>query len=245
MTAILHVEDLVAGYGELEILHGVGVAVEPGEIVAVLGPNGAGKSSLAKAVVGLCTVKSGKISFKGTSVVGRKTETFAKLGLSYVPQVDNVFPSLTVRENLDISLPRRLRGDQRDVFSEVLGMFPELADSMAVKAGRLSGGERQMLALSRAMVARPSLLILDEPSAALAPRVVEAVFERLERINQEGVAILLIEQRVGRALAVSHRGYVLVDGQNSLSGASAVLMRDDRLEQLYFGERETLATGRA
>ena len=245
MTPILDVKGLVAGYGKLEILHGVDVAVDPGEIVSLLGPNGAGKSSLAKAVVGLCTVKSGQICFNGASVVGWRTETFAKLGVSYVPQVSNVFPSLTVRENLDISLPRRLRGDRRGVLDEVLEMFPELAHSMAVKAGRLSGGERQMLALSRAMVARPSLLILDEPSAALAPRVVDAVFERLGRINQEGVAILLIEQRVGRALSVSHRGYVLVDGENALSGTSAALMQDHRLEQMYFGDRESLATGQA
>jgi ABC-type branched-subunit amino acid transport system ATPase component len=233
-VSLLSVEGVTAGYEQMEILHDVSIEVRPGEIVTLIGPNGAGKSTLLKTVFGLLKPRRGSIRLEGQDITGLAPSALVGRGLSYVPQVDNVFPSLTVEENLEMGAVVR-RDDFRGRLEDVLGLFPNLVPKRRLKVGGLSGGERQMVAMGRALMLDPCLLLLDEPSAGLAPVLVDTVFEKIEALNRNGLAILLVEQSAREALRRSHRGYVLAGGQVRLEGAGPALLEDAEVARLYLG----------
>jgi ABC-type branched-subunit amino acid transport system ATPase component len=235
-VTLLETIDLRAGYGELEVIRGVSISVPPGAFVSVIGPNGAGKSTLLKAIYGLADTHAGSVRFDGQDVTARKPHELTRRGLNYVPQLDNVFPNMSVQENLEIgSVPRRERLAER--LEAVFGTFPVLEARRRQRAGTLSGGERQMLALARALMPEPRLLLLDEPSAALAPTVADRLFEQLEAIHRSGVAVLLVEQNARRSLALSGYGYVLDMGRNRFQGTGGELLDDPKVVDLYLGGR--------
>jgi len=233
--SLLVVEGVRAGYNEeVDILQGVSLRVEPGQIVAIIGPNGAGKSTLLKTVFGILRPKEGGIVFDGEEIGGLPPEVIVRKGMSYVPQVRNVFPSLTVQENLEMGAFVR-EDDYRGRLEEIYQVFPDLREKRHQKVGRLSGGQRQMVAMGRALMLDPKLLLLDEPSAGLAPSAVSAVFDRIMEINRRGVAILIVEQNAKEALRLSNYGYVLTMGRNALEGPGEELLRDEEVGRLYLG----------
>jgi ABC-type branched-subunit amino acid transport system ATPase component len=232
--ALLAVDGVSAGYEQMEILHEVSIEVRAGEIVTLIGPNGAGKSTLMKTVFGLLRPRRGAIRLEGQDIAGLAPSALVRRGLAYVPQVDNVFPSLTVEDNLEMGAVIRT-DDYRPRLEQVLAIFPGLGAKRRLKAGGLSGGERQMVAMSRALMLDPRLLLLDEPSAGLSPLLVDAVFERIEAINRAGVAVLLVEQSAREALRRSHRAYVLAGGQVRLQGPGPALLEDPEVGRLYLG----------
>jgi neutral amino acid transport system ATP-binding protein len=231
---LLATEDLVAGYvSEVDILNGVTIGVREGEIVTVIGPNGAGKSTLIKAIFGLLAPRRGRILFRGEDIAGARPHTITRRGLSYVPQLDNVFPSLTTEENLEMgSLDRSFTAERIAAMYE---LFPRLGERQGQAAGTMSGGERQMLAMARALMSDPQALLLDEPSAGLAPAFVEAIFAKIQDINRTGVTIVMVEQNARRALAISHRGYVLDTGRNRFEGPGLELLANPEVVDLYLG----------
>ncbi len=232
---LLEVEDVYAGYvKDLDILQGVNFRIDPGELVAVIGPNGAGKSTLAKTIFGLLNPHKGRITFKGESIAGLKSDQIVQKGLCYVPQIANVFPSLTVEENLEMGAFIR-NVSLQPLKDKIYATFPVLANRRRQRAGTLSGGERQMLAMGKALMLEPSLLLLDEPSAALSPILVNNVFEQIKQINQTGTAIVLVEQNARKALEMSHRGYVLESGRDRFSGPGLELLNDPKVGELYLG----------
>jgi ABC-type branched-subunit amino acid transport system ATPase component len=234
---VLETRDLVAGYvPEVDILHGVDVVVRRGEIVTLVGPNGAGKSTLMKAIVGLLQPRAGRVLMRGEDIAGERPHRIVAKGVGYVPQLDNVFPSMTVQENVELGLtPRWANGDRAARVGEVFALFPQLAVRRRQAAGTLSGGERQMLAMARTLVAAPEIVLLDEPSAGLSPIYVDVIFEKITEVNAAGVTILMVEQNARRALALSHRAYVLDVGRNRFTGTGAELLRDPKVVDLYLG----------
>jgi neutral amino acid transport system ATP-binding protein len=232
---LLEVQDVYAGYvKDLNILQGVNFKIYPGELVAVIGPNGAGKSTLAKTIFGLLTPQTGKIIFKGENIAGLKSDHIVRRGMCYVPQISNVFPSLSVEENLEMGAFVRtvpLQPLKKEIYSK----FPVLYNRRKQRAGTLSGGERQMLAMGKALMLQPSLLLLDEPSAALSPILVNSVFEQIKEINQGGTAIVLVEQNARKALEMSDRGYVLEAGRDRFEGRGIDLLNDPKVGELYLG----------
>jgi ABC-type branched-subunit amino acid transport system ATPase component len=232
--SVLRVERVSAGYEQMEILHDVSIEVRPGEIVTLIGPNGAGKSTLMKTVFGLLRPRSGTIQLEGHDITGLAPSALVRRGISYVPQVENVFPSLTVEENLEMGAVVR-SDDFRPRLEEVLALFPNLRSKRRLKTGGLSGGERQMVAMGWALMLDPRLLLLDEPSAGLSPVLVDTVFEKIEAINRGGVAILLVEQSAREALRRSHRGYLLAGGQVRLEGPGPALLENPDVARLYLG----------
>jgi len=232
---LLEVTNVYAGYvKDLNILQGIDFRIAPGELVAVIGPNGAGKSTLAKAIFGLLTPEKGQIVFKGKNIAGLKSDKIVKRGMCYVPQIANVFASLSVEENLEMGAFTR-SGSLRSLKQKIYTMFPKLASRRRQKAGTLSGGERQMLAMGKALMLEPDLLLLDEPSAALSPILVDSVLEQIKAINQTGTAIVLVEQNAKKALAMADRGYVLENGQDRFEGRGIDLLNDPRIGELYLG----------
>ena len=231
---VLEARDVVSGYGEVEILHKVSIRVEEEEIVTIIGPNGAGKSTLLKTVFGLLTCKRGRVFFGGEDVTGQSPQAMVRKGMCYVPQSDNVFPSLTVQENLEMGAFIR-RDNYRPKIEEVLTLFPDVMERRHTRAGKLSGGQRQMLALARALMLEPRILLLDEPSASLAPNMVELVFSKILDINRTGVAIVMVEQNARESLKLSHRGYVLAMGQNRLEGSGESLLESEEVGRTYLG----------
>lgn len=231
---MLEARDVVCGYGEADILHGVTVSVRQGEMVAVIGPNGAGKSTLLKAIFGLIPLRSGTLTVNGEDATNQRPDQLVQRGLSYVPQVDNIFPSLTILENLQMGAFVRRNNVNRRI-AEVLSLFPDIANRRGEVAGRLSGGQRQMLALARALMLDPQILLLDEPSASLSPKMVGVIFERISAVNEGGTAILLVEQNAREALSLSHRGYVLATGVNRLEGDAQDLLDNAEVGRLYLG----------
>jgi ABC-type branched-subunit amino acid transport system ATPase component len=234
MTAVLQAQGVVAGYGEVEILHGVSLVLNEGEVVAVIGPNGAGKSTLLKALFGLLSVRSGRVELLGREVTNLSADRMVRSGVSYVPQVDNVFPSLTINENLEMGAFVRRNGLQERL-KRVYELFPVLASRRGERAGRLSGGERQMLALARALMLDPKVLLLDEPSASLSPIMVSSIFEKIGEINRGGTAILLVEQNAKEALSFSGRAYVLAMGENRFEGEAKSILDNEEVGKLYLG----------
>jgi len=231
---LLQVQGLYAGYGEADILRDVGLCVRHREIVTIAGTNGAGKSTLSKAVMGLVPRLRGAIVLNGRDIARRAAEDRAALRVAYVPQVANVFGSLSVLENLKVvaavdGIDARIR--------EMLALFPALEPRLRQRAATLSGGERQMLAFARALMGRPELVVLDEPTAALAPALVEQVFGLVRTLPAQGAGVLMVEQRARQALAISDRGYILDQGRVVLEGEAAQLLGDDRMTRLYLGQR--------
>lgn len=234
MSAVLEAVSLVAGYAEVEILHGVSISVQEGEMVAVIGPNGAGKSTLLKAMFGIIPRRQGQVLLEGNDITREPPDEVVRKGMSYVPQTENVFPSLTINENLEMGGYVR-RDGLRDQLEFAYSLFPELAGRRGEVAGRLSGGQRQMLALARALMLEPRVLLLDEPSASLSPKMVESVFEKIGEINRAGTAILLVEQNAREALSLSDRAYVLAMGENRLEGEAKAMLDNEEVAQLYLG----------
>jgi len=241
MAAALVIETLQAGYEPgLPIVRGASLQVEAGEILALLGPNGAGKSTLVKAVAGLVAVSAGRVLLQGADITQVPAHRRLALGLAFVPQTENVFANLTVAENLELAAA--LQGVKpRQRLPELYRRFPDLDRQRSLRAGRLSGGQRQMLAIARALILPPAVLMLDEPSAGLSPRLVGEVFLSLRVIRDEGVAIVLVEQNVKSALAVADRAAVLVEGIERVVGPAAQLQGDPRLAELYLGRRSVTA----
>jgi ABC-type branched-subunit amino acid transport system ATPase component len=234
VTALLEVHDLAAGYGEHEILRDLSLRVDDGELVAVIGPNGAGKSTLLKTLAGFVRPRGGRITLRGRDVTAVATEEIIRRGVCYVPQEANVFPSLSVWENLTIGA-WTARGTFGKRAREVVEVFPALAERRRARAGTLSGGERQMLALAMALTVEPAILLLDEPSAGLAPALQRLVFDRVQQINARGIGILLVEQNARESLALCHRAYVLAMGRVRAEGAGSALAADPEIRHLYLG----------
>ncbi len=232
--ALLEAQGIVSGYGGMEILHGVSIKVEPGQIVTIIGPNGAGKSTLLKTIFGLLSVKSGKVTFDGTDITGWSPDRIVRLGICFVPQTENVFPSLTVQENFEMGAFIRT-DDYRRRMEEVFALFPDLKAKRHVKVRALSGGQRQMVAMGRALMLDPKLLLLDEPSAGLAPKMVELIFERIKEINKSGVAVVMVEQNAKEALKFSDYGYVLAGGENRFEDTGPALLQNEEIGRLYLG----------
>ncbi|WP_421656888.1 ABC transporter ATP-binding protein [Leptothermofonsia sp. ETS-13] len=235
-SPLLEVHDVFAGYvRDLDILQGVNFKIYPGELVAVIGPNGAGKSTLAKTIFGLLTPHKGTIVFKGASIAGLKSDQIVQRGMGYVPQIANVFRSLTVEENLEMGAFVLGNTSLQSLKEEIFSRFPRLAERRKQQAGTLSGGERQMLAMGKALMLKPDLLLLDEPSAALSPLLVNSVFDQIRQINQAGTAIVLVEQNARKALEMSDRGYVLEAGRDRFEGRGIDLLNDPKVGELYLG----------
>ncbi len=233
---ILECNAIAAGYVKgLNILQGVDLVVSEGEIISIIGPNGAGKSTLLKAIMGLINISAGRFFINGSDRTNLSTHKIVNEGIGYVPQVENVFPSMTIEENIEIGA-WSLTKDRKSSVAKVLQDFPLLSERKKEKAGNLSGGQRQILALARALVTSPKLLLLDEPSAGLSPVAINEVFETIKEINDKGVSILLVEQNAKRALKFSNRGYVLDQGRNAYQGEGTELLNDPRVVDLYLGK---------
>jgi branched-chain amino acid transport system ATP-binding protein len=232
---LLVVENLVGGYiPEVDILNGVNLTLNEGELVGIIGPNGAGKSTLVKAIFGLVEVRSGTVRLRGEDVTGAPTHELVLQGMGYVPQRSNVFPSLTVEDNLRMGLYTNMDAwEERE--ATVVGTFPLLDERRHQKAGLLSGGERQMVAFGRAMMTAPSLLLLDEPSAGLSPMAQDLVFENVKEIAGTGVSIVMVEQNARHCLGIADRGYVLDQGRNAYTGTGQELLHDPKVIDLYLG----------
>lgn len=232
--SLLTGESINSGYGDMEVLHDVSFHIEEGEIISIIGPNGAGKSTLLKTVFGLLKPTDGEIAFKGKTITGMAPDRIVRLGMAYVPQVENVFPSLTVHENLEMGAFIR-KDDFSDRLEEVYELFPFLKKRRRQRVGKMSGGERQMVAMGRALMLDPELLLLDEPSAALAPNLTAMIFDRIIAINKSGVAILIVEQNAKESLKLSDRGYVLASGRKRFEDTGVNLLANEEIGQLYLG----------
>lgn len=233
--ALLRADDLVAGYlPGVNILNGADLYCHEGELVGIIGPNGAGKSTLLKALFGLVKVSSGRVTLRGEDITNLKANKLVSKGVGFVPQTNNVFPSLTIQENLEMGLyqkPKRFK----ERFDFVTSLFPTLGDRRSQRAGSLSGGERQMVAMSRALMMEPSVLLLDEPSAGLSPVMQDEVFIRTKQINRAGVSVVMVEQNARRCLQIADRGYVLDQGRNAYTGTGRDLANDPKVIELYLG----------
>jgi len=234
MSATLQVKDLNAGYGKIPVLRDVSLHVDEGEVVAVIGPNGAGKTTLLKTISGLITPTSGEISFQGQSIQGMPPHEVAKAGISHIPEGRRLFANMTVMENLMMGGYSR-RDDLEAALEDVLEMFPVLRERRKQKAKDLSGGQKQMLAVSRGLVSRPILLMLDEPSLGLAPMLVDSIYEKLHLLRERGLTVLLVEQNVNYALELSSRAYVLENGRVAMEGSSKELASSAHVKKHYLG----------
>jgi branched-chain amino acid transport system ATP-binding protein len=232
---LLRVQGLHAGYGETEILRGIDLVVGPGDIVAVLGSNGVGKSTLNLAISGLVPARSGSIEFDGRFIHDTSPAAIVAAGLVHVPEGRRIFPNMSVADNLDLGSYRRAAGRRVANREQVFSMFPRLRERAAQRAGTLSGGEQQMLAIGRGLMAEPKLLILDEPSLGLSPLLVEEMFEMILRLNKEGLAVLLVEQNVVQSLDIVHRAYILEHGSFVMSGSAADIRSNANLKRTFLG----------
>lgn len=235
VPSLLTVDKVFAGYVPgLDILQGVNLHLRADELIAIIGPNGAGKSTLAKTICGLLSAHTGQIRFQGQEITGWKPNQIVEQGMCYVPQLANVFRSLSVEENLEMGAFIR-NVPLAPLKAKIYDTFPQLANRRRQAAGTLSGGERQMLAMGRAMMLEPKLLILDEPSAALSPILVDDIFAKIREINRAGTAIILVEQNARKALEMAHRGYVLDSGRDRFEGPGPELLNDPKVGELYLG----------
>lgn len=257
MTILLEAQDLHSGYGEMEILHGVSMRLDEKEIVAVIGPNGAGKSTLIKTIFGLLRPTNGRVMFHDADIAGMHPRDLVLKGLAYVPQSNNTFPSLTVLENLEMGAITRRKSpipfpwnriedpkvksrmmSDAQIRERAIGtveLFPNLRPKLRERAGTLSGGEQQMVALAKSMMLDPDILLIDEPSAGLAPKLVDMVFSKIVEINGNGTAVVMVEQNAKRALAIAHRGYVLETGRNRFEGTGAELLHNTDVARMFLG----------
>ncbi len=229
----LRLEGVVSGYGSMEVLHGISLEVEEGQIVTLLGPNGCGKTTLLRTIFGVISPWKGKIYYKDEEISGLSPENMAYRGMSYVPQEENIFPSLNVQENLEMGAFIR-KDDWGPRVEEIYEMFPDLTDRRKSRAGELSGGMRQMLAIGRALMLNPDLLLLDEPSTGIAPFLVDAIFENIKNLNKQGVTVFLVEQNA-QALKCAEKAYIIEGGEKKAEGSAQELMADEEIGRLYLG----------
>lgn len=232
--SLLTIDEVYGGYGGADILHGASLTVEPGQIVVIIGPNGAGKSTLMKAAFGLVKIREGSVTFKDKEITRLRPDQIVRLGMSYVPQERNVFPSLTVQENLEMGAYLR-RDDYRPQMEKIFELFPRLKERRKQPAGLMSGGERQMVAMGRALMLDPKLLLLDEPTAGLSPLFIEQTFQQIKRINELGIGILMVEQNAKQALAIADRGYVLAMGRNRAEDTGPNLLANQEIAEMFLG----------
>jgi len=236
MAPILAMENIDAGYGDVTIVHNVSLKVDEGETVAIVGPNGSGKSTLIKSLLGFAKLFKGRFLYQGQDITGITPDQAVSLGIGYVPQNNNTFTNLTINENLEMgAYIRRDRASIKADIADVYRMFPELEARKKALAGYLSGGERQMLAIARAMMASPKVLLLDEPLASVSPKATAAILSKVEGVREVGTAVVIIEQNVKKALDFSRRGYILVDGVCVMEGDSASILSDDSVKRRYLG----------
>jgi ABC-type branched-subunit amino acid transport system ATPase component len=233
--ALLQVERVTSGYGDVIVLNSVSIEVHPAEMVSIIGPNGAGKSTLMKTIYGLLHPIQGRITFDGHDITARSPYDMVKLGMCYVPQVANVFTSLTVEENLEMGAFVLADGDLKARKERIYQIFPRLYERRRQRAGLMSGGERQMVAMGSALMLDPKLVLLDEPSAGLSPALVDSIFERIVMVNKTGVAVLMVEQNARKSLEMADRGYVLSNGRNRFEGPGRELLDDPEVGRLYLG----------
>jgi ABC-type branched-subunit amino acid transport system ATPase component len=229
----LRIENVVSGYGGMDVLHQLSLEVQEGKIVTLLGPNGSGKTTVLRTIFGILAPKEGKVFYKGEDITALPPEKVARLGMSYVPQEENIFAALTVQENLEMGAFTR-EDDIRPRIEEVFELFPDLTDRRKSRAGDLSGGMRQMLAIGRALMLNPETLLLDEPSTGLAPFLVEQIFERIQTLNKQGVTVFLVEQNA-QALRCADRAYILEGGEKRAEGTAQELMNDEEIGKHYLG----------
>jgi ABC-type branched-subunit amino acid transport system ATPase component len=232
---LIEVEDIYAGYDSTEVLHGISIHVDDREVVTIIGPNGAGKSTLLKAIMGYVVPHTGGIRFNGKDITPLRPDQRVDHGLAYVPQLENVFPSLTVEENLKIGGYLVQRERLKAKMEELYARFPRLAERKNQRVRTMSGGERQMLALARALMTDPRLLLLDEPSAALSPRMAGEVFDKVVEIQEQGKTVIIVEQEAQRSLEVSDRCYVLVDGRNAFEDRAEKILHNEKIREAYLG----------
>jgi branched-chain amino acid transport system ATP-binding protein len=233
-VSLLEAQGVYGGYGGVDILNGVDLAVDRGQIVVIIGPNGAGKSTAMKAIFGLVRVRAGSIRFDGEAITNARPDQLVPKGMSYVPQERNVFPTLTVRENLDMGAFIRT-DDYTAELEQVYAIFPLLEERSRQPAGLMSGGERQMVAIGRALMVKPRLLLLDEPTAGLSPKFIDLIFERVLAINALGISVLMVEQNAKKALSLAHRGYVLVTGANRYDDTGPNLLANPEVAEMFLG----------
>ena len=238
---LLTIENLQGGYGDVQILNGVGIKVPEKSIVTIVGPNGAGKSTILKSIYGIAKVTAGSVTINKDgnirNVLTSKPHNLSKIGIGYVPQIENIFPALSIEENLEVGYVDYANRKMEDLKSEMFQRYPDLANRAKSRAGTLSGGQRQMLAMARALMSAPDVLLLDEPSAGLAPALVDELFDELVKINQSGVTILMVEQNARRALDISDYGYVLDMGRNRHEGDGRKLADDPEIVGIYLGRK--------
>ena len=232
--SLLRVETLVAGYGAVDILNGINLSVEPGKIAVIVGPNGAGKSTAMKAIFGLAQIRSGRVLFADDDVTRLEADLLVGRGIAYVPQERNVFRSLSVRENLEMGAFLK-PGNIAHRIEAVLELFPPLREKLKQPAGELSGGQRQMVAMGRALMLEPKLLMLDEPTAGLSPLYMDQIFDRIVAVNRSGVGVLLVEQNAKQALGIGHVGYVLATGRNRFTDSAANLLANREVAESFLG----------
>ncbi|WP_279479715.1 ABC transporter ATP-binding protein [Aureimonas sp. SK2] len=232
--SLLKVENVVAGYGEATILNGVNLELEAGEIGVIVGPNGAGKSTTLKAIFGLLRVSSGRVLFDGQDITNRPTDSLSALRMAFVPQEHNVFKTLSVHENLEMGAYVR-RDDVSGLLERVYDIFPPLKDKRRQPAGELSGGQRQMVAVGRALMIDPKLILLDEPTAGLSPRYMSEIFDRILAVNAAGVTVAMVEQNAKQALGIAHKGFVLASGRNRFTDTGAALLADPDVAKSFLG----------
>jgi branched-chain amino acid transport system ATP-binding protein len=239
MSAVLTLRDLTAGYDLVPIIEGINLDVETHSVTVIIGPNGAGKSTLLKSVFSLTRISAGQILFEGDDITARPTSQLVPRGISAVPQSRNVFPSLTVAENLDIGTYAATPKNRRAVEERILTLFPDLRGKLKQPAGELSGGQRQMVAIGRALMSEPKLLLLDEPTAGLSPAYLEKIFDLILDVRKTGVTILMVEQNAKQALRIADQAHVLVNGKNAISGTGAELLTNDEVRRSFLGGSET------
>ena len=235
MSRVLEITNLEGGYGSVQILHGIDMYVDEGEFVTIIGPNGCGKSTLIKTIFGIATYYSGGVQYRGTEVSGWRTDQLVNHGIAYVPQVDNVFPSLSVMENLQMGGNSLDTATLNDRIERSLEMFPDLRDRVHDVAASLSGGERQMLAISRALISDPSFLLLDEPTAALSPLYQQQIIERIDSLREQGITVLIVEQNARLSLSRSARGYIVANGKIVHSGDAQHILTDPEIGEYFLG----------
>ena len=235
MKKLLEVKDLCSGYGQVNILRGVSIEVAPGELVALLGSNGAGKTTLNNTMCGLIKTRSGSIDFNGQEISALHYKEIVRLGLIHVPEGRKIFPNLTVQENLQLGAYARGTKNRQLNQSRVLEIFPRLKERLSQLAGTMSGGEQQMVAIARGLMAEPQLLILDEPSLGLSPLLVEEMFDLIKSLKDTGLSILLVEQNVAQSLEIADRAYVIENGEMRFSGEPSELLKSDAMRQAYLG----------
>ncbi|MAT88021.1 MAG: ABC transporter ATP-binding protein [Aestuariivita sp.] len=233
----LEITDLFAGYGETEILKGINISVEAAKTVAIIGPNGAGKSTVIKSVLGLLNVRSGKINLGGQDIIGIAPDEAIRQGISYVPQTHNVFPNLSVLENLEMGAWTQKIGVKERI-DEMFTLFPDLKIKKNKIAGSLSGGQRQMVAMAKALMVDAKIMLLDEPTAGLSPKFQKEIFQTIKKINENGIPILLVEQNAKQALEIADEGYVLVDGANKVQGTGRELLDDRNVARMFLGSKD-------